>query len=82
VSEQSHVDVLKQGVAAWNAWRVANPGIVPDLSGVGLVREDLSGIDFSNANLCDTALDRANLTDANLAREVDDLKVLNSYACR
>ncbi|MEH2306899.1 pentapeptide repeat-containing protein [Nostoc sp.] len=28
----SHLDKLKQGIRAWNQWRVMNPGIIPDLT--------------------------------------------------
>jgi hypothetical protein len=31
-----HVKMLKQGVAAWNAWREKNPDIRPDLRGADL----------------------------------------------
>jgi uncharacterized protein YjbI with pentapeptide repeats len=61
------VDVLKQGVAEWNAWRGAHPDIVPDLSEVRLVRADLTGINFSKTNLNGSALDGATLIDADLS---------------
>jgi hypothetical protein len=31
-----HVAILKKGVDGWNAWRVVNPGIRPELSGADL----------------------------------------------
>ena len=31
MANDEHVALLKQGVAAWNAWRNENPDIVPDL---------------------------------------------------
>lgn len=36
MANEEHLKILRQGVAVWNAWRVANPGIQPDLSGVDL----------------------------------------------
>jgi uncharacterized protein YjbI with pentapeptide repeats len=56
-----HVKRLKQGVAAWNAWRDDNP-TVPDL-----IRADLSGADLSNANLSGADLTVADLSCANLS---------------
>jgi uncharacterized protein YjbI with pentapeptide repeats len=83
VSDPAHVDVLKHGVAAWNAWRVANPSIVPNLSGMSLVRQDFSGIDFSNAELLETAFDGANLTDANLAdARLNAATLMRTNLCR
>jgi len=71
MADQSHLDVLKEGVEAWNAWRRRNPSMHPDLSGANLrgaslfmaylSETDLSGADLSKANL-----ERANLRGANL----------------
>ena len=36
MANDEHVALLKQGVAAWNAWRDENPDIRPDLSGADL----------------------------------------------
>jgi hypothetical protein len=36
VGSNEHVTILKKGVEAWNRWRVADPQIWPDLSGVYL----------------------------------------------
>jgi hypothetical protein len=40
--------LLKQDVAAWNAWRKENPDTRPDLR-----KADLSGEDLREANLSD-----------------------------
>ena len=32
MANDEHIALLKQGVAAWNAWRDENPNIRPDLS--------------------------------------------------
>ena len=36
MANDEHVAILKQGVDAWNAWRRANLGTRPDLSGADL----------------------------------------------
>jgi hypothetical protein len=46
MANDEHVALLKQGVAAWNAWRDANANILPDLSGA-----DLSEAILIEANL-------------------------------
>ena len=45
---EEHVKILKQGVEAWNRWRVENPKIEPalsdaDLSGANLLALAASG---------------------------------------
>jgi uncharacterized protein YjbI with pentapeptide repeats len=70
-----HVALLKQGVAAWNAWRHENRTISPNLSGADLTRADLSGAyllgaDLSRAILSGANLSKANLTKANLSRAI------------
>jgi hypothetical protein len=31
MANKEHLAILRQGVAAWNAWRAANPNVRPDL---------------------------------------------------
>ena len=57
-----HLEVLKQGVAAWNQWRTDNPTEEPDLAGANLSKTDLK-----EANLKETDLRWADLTWANLS---------------
>jgi uncharacterized protein YjbI with pentapeptide repeats len=57
-----HLEVIKQGVAAWNKWRLDNPGAEPDLAGANLSKADLR-----EANLSETDLRWADLTWANLS---------------
>jgi uncharacterized protein YjbI with pentapeptide repeats len=66
-----HVRLLKQGVAAWIAWRRENLDIRPNLrlanlSGANLRLANLHGADLSGANLREANLIRANLREANL----------------
>src|SRR5215208_41987 len=63
MADQSHLDILQQGVEAWNSWREQNPSIVPDLS-----KSALSGANLSGANLSGANLSGANLSGANLFR--------------
>jgi hypothetical protein len=42
MANDEHVALLKQGVAAWNAWRGENPNIRPDLHGANLRGADLT----------------------------------------
>lgn len=60
--------ILKQGVAAWNAWRQENPEIEPNLTGAFLRRTNFTGVNFSRANLFSTNLRKCNLTDADLSQ--------------
>ncbi|MGO8819242.1 MAG: toll/interleukin-1 receptor domain-containing protein [Terriglobia bacterium] len=76
MANPEHLKILKQGVDAWNEWRIANPAIIPDLEkahlsqadlgGAILVKADLSGAVFTKANLDQAGLVRANLISANL----------------
>ena len=61
-----HIDVLRRGAAAWNAWR-AEQDETPDLSGAGLRGLDLSGFDLSRADLRNADLRGTNLSQANLS---------------
>ena len=67
MANDEHVALLKQGVAAWNAWRDENPDIRPDLSGANLSGADLSGANLSGADLSGANLSGANLSGANLS---------------
>jgi uncharacterized protein YjbI with pentapeptide repeats len=50
---RKHVDILNNGVKAWNKWRKENPEIKPNLTKLKRVRSKLNGVDFSNTNLQD-----------------------------
>ena len=69
MANDEHVALFKQGDAAWNEWRLKNPDIRPDLSGVITSgKADLSKVDLSKADLSRADLSQANLTGANLSR--------------
>jgi len=66
-----HVALLQQGTAIWNAWRIRNPGSLPDLSLAELRQANLSGAnlrqaDLSRADLKEADLKEADLSEANL----------------
>jgi uncharacterized protein YjbI with pentapeptide repeats len=65
MANDEHLVVLRRGIAAWNAWRVAHDE-VPDLSRAGLRGLDVSGFDLSRADLRDADLRGANCSNANL----------------
>lgn len=69
---QEHLDVLKQGVLAWNQWRHVHPTITPrladsDLRGLYLDGVDLHNADLRRADLSEAVLTGATLHSANLA---------------
>ncbi len=66
MADPQHLDLLKQGVEAWNQWRETNYFIVPDLSGADLSRANLNQVNLAGAYLCEVDLRMANLSDANL----------------
>jgi hypothetical protein len=61
MADREHLEILKQGVQAWNIWRVENYLLVPDLSGASLKEMFLSGVNLINVNLTDADLSFANL---------------------
>jgi TIR domain/Pentapeptide repeats (8 copies) len=76
MADESQLEILNQGVAAWNEWR--RKGIQVDLSAAtlsganltdaNLSRANLSGIDLSSGGLRGADLSRANLEGAKLIR--------------
>lgn len=64
--EVDFLELIQQGVEAWNRWRVAHPETLPDLSRAYLFKAELSGINFSGMNLSRACLIGARLNAANL----------------
>ena len=65
MANQEHLDIIKQGVEAWNEWREQH-GIRPDLSEADLSGTNLSGAVLWEADLQGTDLLGANLSEADL----------------
>jgi hypothetical protein len=72
MANSEHLQILKQGVEAWNAWRDQNRTIMPDLRGADLSEADLGGADLRGADLREANLIAADLREANLT--VADLR--------
>lgn len=66
MAKPAHLEILRQGVNAWNKWRDNNPKLIPDLQAADLREYDLVGIDFSKMNLLKTNLQGVNLRQSNL----------------
>lgn len=62
MANPEHVEILKQGVGTWNAWRRKHGDVRPDL-----IRANLSDADLRGANLNDVELSDANLRHVDLS---------------
>ena len=75
MANAEHLQILRQGVKIWNAWREKNTVVCPDLGlahleGIDLRGADLEAADLRAANLREANLREADLWGANL-READ-----------
>ena len=66
MANPEHLQILQQGVAAWNAWRIENNNITPDLTYTDLHEAHLDGADLREADLRDAILTFADLREADL----------------
>ena len=66
--KRQHLDLLRQGIIAWNQWRKDNPDIQPNLREVDLRQADLSGADLSEANLWGARFSGARTRRAHLSK--------------
>lgn len=46
MANPEHLDILKQGVEVWNAWRAEHPDLTPDLADADLQNATLKGVDL------------------------------------
>lgn len=51
MTNEEHLNILKEGIKGWNKWRTDNPRCVPELTNSDFRARDLRGIDFKSANL-------------------------------
>jgi TIR domain/Pentapeptide repeats (8 copies) len=80
LANQEHLDILKQGVEAWNEWRQQHPMILPELAKADLYEANLSGANLTQAYLHEANLVRSNLVGAQLfAAHLHDTDI---YAAR
>jgi uncharacterized protein YjbI with pentapeptide repeats len=66
MANEEQLRILRQGVAAWNTWRVENPQIRIDLCGADLRCENLVEVNLREADLSKVDLNGADLHRANL----------------
>lgn len=93
MANEEHLAILRQGVHAWNNWRMRNPEIIPDLSLADFSStifpedSDLFEVNFSKANLVqakfvetdliEADFSEANLDGANFSRSILSGAILN-----
>jgi uncharacterized protein YjbI with pentapeptide repeats len=66
MANHEHLEVLRQGVEAWNKWRSENRKLRPNLIRADLRGMNLSGLDLKNLDLRGTVFRDANLVGADL----------------
>lgn len=67
MADLSHIEVLSDGAAAWNAWRKVSGDLRPDLSGSNIKILELSGINLAGADMRGVMLAGADLSEAVLS---------------
>lgn len=68
MANPEHLEILKQGVDAWNKWRYNPQSVIPNLSGADFSRINLSGAILTDANLRGASLSRSTLIGTNFIR--------------
>lgn len=68
MANEEHLKILLSGIQAWDAWRVNNPCVVPDLRGADLQGRNLETVNLFGARLQGANLQEAWLKGANLSQ--------------
>jgi uncharacterized protein YjbI with pentapeptide repeats len=70
MANPEHLQILQQGVKAWNAWQKQNEGVRADLREADLKEAILTGVHLAEATLARADLRGANLTRADLCKAI------------
>jgi hypothetical protein len=62
-----HLQILREGVAVWNAWRDQEKSVKPNLVGLIAYHTDFAGIDFRRCDLSGALLSESNLHKSDLS---------------
>ena len=65
MANQEHLNILKQGVKAWNEWREQHFDFIGDLD---RITDELQWANLSEANFMNTKLDWTNLWKSDLSK--------------
>ncbi|MBW4536741.1 MAG: pentapeptide repeat-containing protein [Pleurocapsa minor HA4230-MV1] len=73
---ERHLSMLKKGARAWNSWRKKHPDVIPQLSGICLIKgefDNLDGYNLDHANLAGfrgvfISIQHASLIEANMEK--------------
>ena len=75
MANEEHLARLREGAAAWNAWREAYPDVRPDLGGKIAYRDwDFRGYNLRNADFYEADLRGAQLKGADLSGLACDIR--------
>jgi uncharacterized protein YjbI with pentapeptide repeats len=66
MSTEKHAAIIRQGVEAWNAWRVQSPDVHPDLRGIDFNTSTNNLHSFQAANFKETTFDGCEVWSADL----------------
>ena len=67
MADEKQLEILKNGVKAWNKWRKDNPNVKIDLNRADLNDTDLTGANFYDANLSEVDLSGFDLSGVDLS---------------
>ena len=79
MANRKQLEILQQGVEAWNAWRVENPDVKIDLRGAKLDGMDLSGVNFREADIRGVNFKNAILVRTDFARTIAGHTLLGKW---